>query len=78
MLMGVLEAGTEQLVAHVFEAASLLTWLVTAPVEVQPPGRAEDSGRQERRPLRAGAPRGSQCAPRCRRRNALYEGWRKR
>lgn len=55
MLMGVLEAGTPQLVAHVFEAASLLPWLVTAPAQVPPPGRAQGSAGQERRPLRAGA-----------------------
>ena len=54
MLLGALEAGTDQLVAHVFEAASLLTWLVTSPIEVRPPGRPNDSAADSRRPLRAG------------------------
>ena len=57
MLMGALESGSDALIRYVFETAHVLSWLVEAPTEVQPPPRAGSAAdAPPRQPLRAGAP----------------------
>ena len=57
MLMGALESGSDALIGYVFETAHVLSWLVEAPTEVNPPPRADGGAADAplRQPLRAGA-----------------------